>query len=138
MDLPDVLDEQNTLVVAILAAVVGIVIVGLLVAVVIPVVGTFVMGTGDQVSPESTGPQASFSMTPGDDQVVIVHAGGETVSAENLLVTVGGTTESWAARKSGDGSVTEGDRLVVSAERGTTVKLVYDGEERTTLVVTGV
>ncbi len=133
MDLPDVLDEQNTLVVAILVAVVATVVVGLLVAVVVPVVGTFVMGTGDQVSSESTGPQASFSMAIDEGEVTFTHSGGETVRAEKLLVEVDGTTKSWAAHGGDGGTVAEGDSVTVAADSETTVRLLYDGEERTVL-----
>ncbi|MFB6177364.1 MAG: hypothetical protein ABEI99_09525 [Halobaculum sp.] len=135
MGLRDTLDEQNTLTVVVLAAVVTTVVVGLLVAVVVPVVGTFVLGAGDQVSVESPGPEASFSISSADGRITISHTGGTAVSAEKLLVTVNGSTESWATRKGGDGSVEKGDTVTVSGGSGTTVKLVYDGEKRTTLAI---
>lgn len=134
MDLPEVLDEQNTLVVAILVAVVATVVVGLVVAVVIPVVGTFVMGAGGGETLEATGPQVSFSMGLEDGEVAITHSGGETLQAGKVLVEVDGTGESWTARGGDSGAVEEGDAVTVTADSGTRIRVLYEGETRQVLV----
>jgi hypothetical protein len=132
MGISDVLEDTNTLVLIAVVGVVGLLVLGVIAVVGFAVVGTFVMETGMESG--VSGPQASFSVGESGGEVTISHDGGDAVTAEKLLVKVGDETKSWAERGS-SGMITEGDTLTVSAESGTTVELIYDGEERVTLVV---
>jgi flagellin-like protein len=75
--------------------VIGVILMVAITVILAAVIGTFVLGLGDQV--QSTAPQASFAFdfetnsgTDNEDSVTIVHDGGDSVPGENLNVTVGG------------------------------------------------
>jgi FlaG/FlaF family flagellin (archaellin) len=60
------------------------------------VIGTFVLGLGDQV--QDTAPQASFNfeyenVSSGVDTLTVTHDGGDTIQASNLNASVNGATD---------------------------------------------
>lgn len=78
--------------------------------------------------PESTtgAPDANWTLERvNQTHVKIAHAGGEPVSASELLVTVGGDRRVVTV----EGVVAEGDAFIVAAEEGAYVQLYWTGGE---------
>ena len=69
-----------------MSPVIGVILMVAITVILAAVIGTFVLGLGDQVS--ESAPQASFSFDFNDsDGVNITHEGGETLEAGNLNVS---------------------------------------------------
>ena len=87
--------------------VIGVILMVAITVILAAVIGTFVLGLGDQV--QSTSPNANFNFdinqgatngwdtTDTDEQVSITHDGGQTVTAANMKTIVGGTEISTTA-----------------------------------------
>jgi flagellin-like protein len=66
--------------------VIGVILMVAITVILAAVIGTFVLGLGDQVS--ESAPQAQFTFDfDGDDQVNITHDGGDAINAEDLNIT---------------------------------------------------
>jgi FlaG/FlaF family flagellin (archaellin) len=93
-------------------------------------VGVVALNVGS--AEESTRPEADWTVERvNDTHVKVVHAGGDPLPAERLLVTTDGVPRSadWPD------PVTEDDAATVRAREGTVVKLFWDGgRTRQTLV----
>ncbi len=77
--------------------VIGVILMVAITVILAAVIGTFVLGLGDQVS--ESAPQAQFTFDFSEngtnaEELSITHDGGDSVSAEDLAVNVGGT-EVW-------------------------------------------
>jgi len=113
------------------------------------VIGTFVLGLGDQV--QNTTPQASFGFDTADSKtnVTITHETGDTIEASDLSIvsTVAfnnsaesptefttGTSHSWA-ETTGDSEVSAGTSAKIGYEGtgsnfgGETVRVVFDSPD---------
>jgi len=117
------------------------------------VIGTFVLGLGDQV--QSTTPQASFDFessnmngnddaSPGDDQVTITHESGDSLTQSDISVRIASTTiySGGSAENSADvtgwstgDSIGAGDQLVftenadVAFSGENTVRVIYNNPD---------
>ncbi len=112
--------------------VIGVILMVAITVILAAVIGTFVLGLGDQV--QSTTPQASFGFDQGTDQpasnidpvkeVTITHETGDTISESDIRLSVDGdkavgvdydsnnaTSELW----NGDGDVSAGSSVTVRA-----------------------
>jgi len=115
--------------------VIGVILMVAITVILAAVIGTFVLGLGDQV--QSTTPQAQFgfeiSSTDADGDpsgVSITHESGDSINADVLSVAVsgqnfdGGTGDSssdlWSDIEGGDGTVTAGDTATITANGATT------------------
>jgi len=85
--------------------VIGVILMVAITVILAAVIGTFVLGLGDQVS--ESAPQASMSFEFNDTGVNITHEGGETLEKSNLNVS----SESIGPEEANfpDSSVTAGD-----------------------------
>jgi flagellin-like protein len=73
--------------------VIGVILMVAITVILAAVIGTFVLGLGDQV--QSTAPQASFAFdyTEGSaDDLDIIHDGGDSISEDRLSVVISGAT----------------------------------------------
>jgi flagellin-like protein len=71
--------------------VIGVILMVAITVILAAVIGTFVLGLGDQVS--DSAPQASFNFDfEGQDVASVTHDGGDAISDSNLEVLVGGNT----------------------------------------------
>jgi flagellin-like protein len=112
--------------------VIGVILMVAITVILAAVIGTFVLGLGDQVS--ESAPQAQFAFDfqtqgSGTDVVNITHDGGDSIPAEDLSVNVNSTT-AWAADgsgtwnndggnwTSGNGEVSAGKSLGLSLSSG--------------------
>ena len=72
--------------------VIGVILMVAITVILAAVIGTFVLGLGDQVS--ESAPQASFSFDFNDSSGVnVTHEGGETLEAGNINVSGDGTND---------------------------------------------
>jgi flagellin-like protein len=66
--------------------VIGVILMVAITVILAAVIGTFVLGLGDQVS--ESAPQAQFTFDyDGDDQINITHDGGDAIEADDLNIT---------------------------------------------------
>ena len=121
--------------------VIGVILMVAITVILAAVIGTFVLGLGNQV--QSTAPQASFSFDQSDSptEVTVSHDGGDTISHGNIKVTVNGKT---ALAKGGDGDgfwdtggkVNAGDSQTIddygnggnSLTNGQTIKVIWTSD----------
>ncbi|KTG09573.1 hypothetical protein AUR64_16420 [Haloprofundus marisrubri] len=107
--------------------VIGVILMVAITVILAAVIGTFVLGLGDQVG--NSAPQASFDFSYNDDSVTITHAGGATVNTSTLSLRVGGDDVSSELKASEDGTdISSGEALAtgVTVEPGDTVTLVWN------------
>lgn len=112
--------------------VIGVILMVAITVILAAVIGTFVLGLGDNVN--ST-PQASwdFEITEGDNELTITHTGGDSITKARLSVS--GVSSGLSTTGSGTAvgfsdPVTAGDSATVdiTEEDGSTVRLVYTSE----------
>ena len=70
--------------------VIGVILMVAITVILAAVIGTFVLGLGDQV--QDTAPQASFNFDFDTDQVSVTHDGGDTISSSANVTITDGTT----------------------------------------------
>ncbi|MFC6989309.1 type IV pilin [Haloplanus sp. GCM10025708] len=119
--------------------VIGVILMVAITVILAAVIGTFVLGLGQQV--QQTTPQASFTFdyNTSADQVTIVHEGGATFSSENtanLSVQAPGNSTSWSLPVSaGDSFVVDDDDSPDTADlhpssalsSGDTIRVIWQG-----------
>jgi flagellin-like protein len=122
--------------------VIGVILMVAITVILAAVIGTFVLGLGDQVSDNA--PQASFSFdfsstggfsgdtgAPGTGDIVnLTHEGGETIENSTLGIDGDGTQalqrESGNWGSSGDGVVSAGDGITLSGvNAGETIRVIW-------------
>jgi flagellin-like protein len=95
--------------------VIGVILMVAITVILAAVIGTFVLGLGDQVS--SSAPQASFSVDNYDasnDEINISHTGGDTLNAQDVTIKVqknDGTTITASAADGNDQKLSTADEL---------------------------
>jgi flagellin-like protein len=73
--------------------VIGVILMVAITVILAAVIGTFVLGLGDQV--QSTSPQASFNFDYTDsspDYIEVVHDGGDSINEDRLNASISGST----------------------------------------------
>ncbi len=103
--------------------VIGVILMVAITVILAAVIGAFVLGLGDQVS--SSAPQASFEFSYNSDgNVTITHAGGTTLSGDQLSIS--GLNSSVDAELAGE-TFRSGDVLVSNAETdGDRVRVIWN------------
>jgi len=127
MQLKELLTEDRAV-----SPVIGVILMVAITVILAAVIGTFVLGLGDQVS--ESAPQASFSFDFNDvdgdgfgtntDYVNVTHEGGETLEANNINVTgeTGGLTDSDAF----SGAISAGDTgAYTGVDSGETIRVIW-------------
>jgi len=142
--------------------VIGVILMVAITVILAAVIGTFVLGLGDQV--QSTTPQASFGfdMNPAGgngfdasddgDSISITHESGDTIEASSLSVKVSGTngftvsdvtddtdaevSSAWSDQVSAGSTITITDSSTGYLVSGETVRVIYnnpDSDQSSTL-----
>jgi len=126
MQLKNLLNDEDAV-----SPVIGVILMVAITVILAAVIGTFVLGLGDQVS--DSAPQASFGFEQGTSTVAgndynsvkITHDGGDQIDGSNLNILVDGTeaytqsSDQVAGTFSGD--VTAGTSITIVATTSTTV-----------------
>ncbi|QGX96173.1 type IV pilin [Haloplanus rallus] len=106
--------------------VIGVILMVAITVILAAVIGTFVLGLGDQVS--ESAPQASFSFdfnVTDNSSVTITHEGGETLENSNIGVSGDNGAPNGANNFTGD-TITAGDSSVYgSIDAGETIRVVW-------------
>ena len=104
--------------------VIGVILMVAITVILAAVIGTFVLGLGDQVS--ESAPQAQFTFdSDGNDDVNITHDGGDSIEADDLNVSTGVEI----GIDAGDGTYTNGNGNDIASNAGnTTLNLVDTGD----------
>ncbi|WP_251342712.1 type IV pilin [Haloplanus halophilus] len=104
--------------------VIGVILMVAITVILAAVIGTFVLGLGDQVS--ESAPQASFSFDfdMNDSEVTITHEGGETLESSNIAVEGSNGTPN-GATFSGD-TISAGNSSTFSGVNpGETIRVIW-------------
>ncbi len=144
MNFKNLIDDDSAV-----SPVIGVILMVAITVILAAVIGTFVLGLGDQV--QSTTPQASFNFDSEnidgthddddpDDKVTITHESGDSLTQSNINVKIGSTFiyEQGSAKNGGDGwesgdSISAGDQLVFQEDGSSekfsgeeTIRVIYD------------
>ena len=126
--------------------VIGVILMVAITVILAAVIGTFVLGLGDQV--QSTSPQANFNFDfdTATDQVTLTHDGGDTIADGARLTTTGFTftaSNDWSGVYSGS-KVGAGDSITLTNGGGTpanwageTVRITWTSETGDTSATLG-
>ncbi|MFK5605825.1 MULTISPECIES: type IV pilin [Haloferax] len=128
MDIKKFLSESRAV-----SPVIGVILMVAITVILAAVIGTFVLGLGDQVG--DTAPQASFSFDyDGVDTVTITHESGDAIDFESLSVSETSDETSSTVDNDGDsdGNMGAGDSIEVTfggpLVDGDEVRLVWTSE----------
>src|SRR6056297_3345250 len=103
MDLKELFTDDDAV-----SPVIGVILMVAITVILAAVIGTFVLGLGDQVS--DSAPQASFNFEFNSTDVVIIHEGGDKIDTNSVSVAGPGGNVSWG----GGGSITAGSSTTVT------------------------
>jgi len=117
--------------------VIGVILMVAITVILAAVIGTFVLGLGDQV--QSTTPQASFGFDSSDakQNVTITHQSGDSIEASSLSISstrtfVEGNFDSFSGDSVSAGTtveITAGDASDADDFAGETVRVIYDSPD---------
>ncbi len=126
--------------------VIGVILMVAITVILAAVIGTFVLGLGDQL--QATAPQASFGFDTSSDQseVTITHESGDTIGASNVKIsatdnfTAGGVTNTasatWNEFDGTNSEVSAGSSVTIvhddadgSTFAGETVRVIFDNPD---------
>ena len=138
MDFKQLFDDDRAV-----SPVIGVILMVAITVILAAVIGTFVLGLGDQV--QSTTPQASFGFDTGSANasgaynVTVTHETGDSIEATSLNVSVNGSTSTWP----GSGDVSAGNTFEIGtdaasadltawAASGDTIRVIYNSPDSDT------
>ncbi len=139
MDFKQLFDDDRAV-----SPVIGVILMVAITVILAAVIGTFVLGLGDQI--QSTTPQASFGFDTADgaSEVTVTHETGDSIASENLLLsaqtdfnstktTDNGTRLTWN-EMGVTGDVTAGSSVTIVPTSepdfgGDTVRVIYDSPD---------
>ena len=106
--------------------VIGVILMVAITVILAAVIGTFVLGLGDQLG--DTAPQASFTVDSNNSSVVnITKTGGQTIDSADLTLSINGERESSAINQ-GDWQTGEQKSVTynTSPGEGATIRIIHD------------
>lgn len=121
--------------------VIGVILMVAITVILAAVIGTFVLGLGDQVSQTSPNAQFSTDYNSSVDETTFTHEGGDGVRAGSLTFSGDTTNESWVSVTSGSDSyqIRAGDSATIQVtDSSSTVRLIWtsDNGDRTAILKT--
>jgi len=120
MQLKQLLTEDRAV-----SPVIGVILMVAITVILAAVIGTFVLGLGDQVS--ESAPQASFSFDfdMDNDNVTVTHEGGETLQKSNIAVN-GSDSDVSATSETFSDPISAGDSAVYTdVNPGETIRVIW-------------
>ncbi|ELZ80549.1 type IV pilin N-terminal domain-containing protein (plasmid) [Haloferax larsenii] len=127
MDIKEFLSESRAV-----SPVIGVILMVAITVILAAVIGTFVLGLGDQVG--DTAPQASFSFDYNSTatNVTVTHESGDAIATGNLNVSVSSNASATVTTyDGGDGQMNAGDSFEVDSgalSSGDTVRVIWTSE----------
>ncbi|ELZ88554.1 type IV pilin [Haloferax sulfurifontis] len=122
MDIKKFLSESRAV-----SPVIGVILMVAITVILAAVIGTFVLGLGDQVG--DTAPQASFSFDyDGAQEITITHESGDSIASDQLSVVIPSDLSTPVISKNdgSDDNMNAGETIVVELDTGETLD---DGDE---------
>jgi flagellin-like protein len=108
--------------------VIGVILMVAITVILAAVIGTFVLGLGDQVS--ESAPQAQFTFDQNSTDITVTHDGGDTIPADTLNVTVGSVNEPITSGSFSPGDdVSAGDSFVIGPNGGLGTSYTIDSSD---------
>jgi flagellin-like protein len=108
--------------------VIGVILMVAITVILAAVIGTFVLGLGENV--QSTAPSASFAFDydsdAGGDSLTITHESGDAIDPDRVDVVFGSSEEDWGS-VSGS-AITAGDTTTVDPASGDTVRVIWTSQ----------
>ena len=121
--------------------VIGVILMVAITVILAAVIGTFVLGLGDQVG--DTAPNANWDteINTTDDNVTFTHTGGDQVDPNTLSTTADGedadaTVNDGESLEDHDEALSAGDSIEVDADPGVTVRLIWESGDSSTILRT--
>lgn len=124
MDFKNIFDDDRAV-----SPVIGVILMVAITVILAAVIGTFVLGLGDQL--QSTTPQASFGFSASSDKttVTVTHQSGDSIDAASLSISATAemvdsntdgnpTSEPWAEVSTSGSPVSAGDSATVERASG--------------------
>ncbi|RDZ52397.1 type IV pilin [Haloferax sp. Atlit-6N] len=118
--------------------VIGVILMVAITVILAAVIGTFVLGLGDQVS--ETSPQASFAFDYDGTELTITHESGEQINGDLVTITgdvnVSSPNNKWSDL--GSGTISAGESVVIQSSsddaftQDETVRVVWTSESGST------
>jgi flagellin-like protein len=90
MNLKELLTEDRAV-----SPVIGVILMVAITVILAAVIGTFVLGLGDQVSESAPQAQFTFDFDQGTGHLTITHDGGDSIPSDEINVTGGGNDIRW-------------------------------------------
>lgn len=127
MQLKQLFDDDQAV-----SPVIGVILMVAITVILAAVIGTFVLGLGDQV--QNSAPNANFEFEysgGGPYDATITHTGGDTIDGSQIEVQYSDTNESsqtdaWVADLNGDSTISTGTSATVSGiGAGETVRVIW-------------
>jgi len=148
MDFKNLIDEERAV-----SPVIGVILMVAITVILAAVIGTFVLGLGDQI--QSTTPQVSFGFDTAESthEVTVTHESGDSIAAGDLSLSAGSqyfitsedgdptTSKDWstATTLSSDDKVSAGNTVTLEARTeaddadeefaGETIRVIYDNPD---------
>jgi flagellin-like protein len=118
MQLKELLTEDRAV-----SPVIGVILMVAITVILAAVIGTFVLGLGDQVSESAPQASLSFDYDTNNNDVNVTHEGGATLEGANLALTGEGGT----INDSVSGDFSAGDQIWIKADYddGETLRVVW-------------
>ena len=120
--------------------VIGVILMVAITVILAAVIGTFVLGLGDQV--QETAPNANFDFDNSGDNLTITHTGGDSIDADELFVRGDREINSSTTFADGDGefdfsgSMNGGDTITVEGQLNSseTIRVVWDNGDSSSVL----
>ncbi|ELZ91600.1 hypothetical protein C440_14839 [Haloferax mucosum ATCC BAA-1512] len=119
--------------------VIGVILMVAITVILAAVIGSFVLGLGDQVN--ETAPQASFSFeyeTGSPNNLTITHESGDAIDAARVTIVGGGLDANWSDGTGSAGQISAGDSTTFDSDgdldvsSGDTVRVVWTSQSGST------
>ncbi|WP_077152240.1 type IV pilin [Halorubrum tropicale] len=108
--------------------VIGVILMVAITVILAAVIGTFVLGLGDQLG--DTAPQASFTVQDVDStNITITKTGGEPIDKTNLVLSVNGDrqdTETWGGNDTWESGESKSIAHNNSGTNGAVIRIIHD------------
>ncbi|WP_058367346.1 type IV pilin [Haloparvum sedimenti] len=110
--------------------VIGVILMVAITVILAAVIGTFVLGLGDSVSQNSPSASFDYEFNSSNTSVVITHAGGDSLNADQI--SVGGLNKTWESSSQGaweTGTITAGSATGENEYVSDEVRVIWTSDD---------
>lgn len=116
-----------------ISPVIGVILMVAITVILAAVIGSFVLGFGDQI--QETSPNTQFSFDNTGDTLIVTHEGGDPIPADQLRFVSSNTDDDWHDQnwselsEGEDDTITAGNSVNEEFDDGETLRLVWEAED---------